>query len=190
MNLISTLVGISVAGASMPMMMQMSIAPFEAQKRAGNLGLAETSAVTYAAFNEGNTSLTAAPEGCYVTSIDSAHVITCTEGEGTRFVQTVTRAFRTDPGGTDADNPDGPSDRTDASDVRTFDYVTPDGFSHVECLSSDPWGVQWYNKHLAAGNMKACIPSPLWNLNRYLASDPDDWLYDISSYGLGQHPDF
>ena len=53
MNIVSTMVGMSImAGAAAPMM-QMSIAPFEAQKRATNLGGAESTAVTYAAAHEG-----------------------------------------------------------------------------------------------------------------------------------------
>ena len=52
MNIISAIVGVSIMGATAPMMMQMSIAPFEAQKRAENLGQAESAAVTFAAVNE------------------------------------------------------------------------------------------------------------------------------------------
>ena len=51
-------------GATAPMMMQMSIAPFEAQKRAENLGQAESAAVTFAATNEGSDSFTAVPDNC------------------------------------------------------------------------------------------------------------------------------
>ena len=51
MNIVSTMVGMSImAGAAAPMM-QMSIAPIEAQKRAQNLGIAESAAVTFAAEN-------------------------------------------------------------------------------------------------------------------------------------------
>ena len=191
MNLISSLVGISVAGASMPMMMQMSIAPFEAQKRAENLGVAESSAVTYAALNEGSASLTAPPTGCDVTSSGSAHIITCTEGEGTRFIQSVTRAFRTDPGGTNANNDGSASDSSNASDVRTFDYITPASFEPHQCPVDDPWGVQHTNaRWFKQWGWGACTPGPLWNKDRYLASNPNDWLYDLSEYGFGQHPDY
>ena len=145
MNLISTLVSISVAGASMPMMMQMSIAPFEAEKRASNLGLAEASAVTYAAVNEGSASLTAPPTGCTVTSSGDAHVVTCTEGLGTRFVQSVTRAFRTNTGGTNANNGSSTGNSSDAGDVRTYDYLTPQKYSGTQCPVTDQWGVYGYN---------------------------------------------
>ena len=49
MNIVSTMVGLSIMGAAAPSMMTMSLAPFEAQKRARNLGIAESAAVTYAA---------------------------------------------------------------------------------------------------------------------------------------------
>ena len=49
MNIVSTMVGLSIMGAAAPSMMTMSIAPFEAQKRAQNLGIAESAAVVFAA---------------------------------------------------------------------------------------------------------------------------------------------
>ena len=94
MNVVSALVGMSIIGASAPMMVEMSIAPFEAQKRAQNLGVAESVAVTYAAANEGASSFTDVPNNCELSSpSDGAFTISCTEGEGTRYVQTVSRSF-------------------------------------------------------------------------------------------------
>ena len=55
MNIISALVGVTIMGAAAPSVMQMSIAPIEAQKRAENFGIAESAAVTYAANYEGTT---------------------------------------------------------------------------------------------------------------------------------------
>mgnify|MGYP004224424733 CR=1 FL=1 len=40
MKIVSTMVGLSIMGAAAPSMMTMSLAPFEAQKRAQNLGIA------------------------------------------------------------------------------------------------------------------------------------------------------
>ena len=57
MNLVSTMVGLSIMGAMSPVMMDMSIAPIIASKRAQNLGIAESAAVTFAAANEGATQL-------------------------------------------------------------------------------------------------------------------------------------
>ena len=86
-----------MAGAAAPVM-QMSIAPFEAQKRAKNLGIAESAAVTYVATNEWTTSLDTTPSGCAnpVKLASGAYSITCSEGEGTQYVQSVTRSFRLD----------------------------------------------------------------------------------------------
>ena len=52
MNIVSVMIGMSIVGASAPMMLDMSLAPIVAQKRALNFGVAETAAVTYAAANE------------------------------------------------------------------------------------------------------------------------------------------
>ena len=111
MNIVSAMVGLSIMGAAAPVMMDMSLAPVIAQKRAQNLGIAETSAVTYAAANEGSKlELTAIPDGCDVTELgDLAYSITCVEGENTQFTQSVTRAFRMatfDPDGTGSDSSD------------------------------------------------------------------------------------
>ena len=57
MNLVVTLVGISIMGTAMPMIAQMSIQPHMALKRAENFGIAEATAVTFAAQNVGATSL-------------------------------------------------------------------------------------------------------------------------------------
>jgi hypothetical protein len=60
-----------------------------------------------------------------------------------------------------------------------------------QCPSNDPWGVidtndRW-KKQWGWG---ACKPAVLWNEARYLESNPDDWLYDISEFGYGSHPDY
>ncbi len=96
MNLMSALVGLSIAGAAAPMIAQMSISPYEAQLRSKNLGIAESAAVTFSATNEGGTQLSSnIPDGCEVTEIATlAYDVTCTEGEGTKYVQSVTRSFR------------------------------------------------------------------------------------------------
>ena len=165
-------------GAAAPTMVQMTLAPIEAQKRAENFSIAESTAVAFAAANEGQQSVTKAPSGCELTNVaPSAYDITCVSGEG-RFRQTVTRSFKLRTGSTYT-NP-----------TRTFAFDTPLNYSHVECPVNDPWGVMWYNEHLKAGHLDACIPSPMWSRERYLDSDPADWLYDLSSHGYGRHPDF
>mgnify|MGYP001249596701 CR=1 FL=1 len=42
MNLVSTMVGMSIMGAASPMLMTIAITPAEASKRATNFGVAET----------------------------------------------------------------------------------------------------------------------------------------------------
>ena len=64
-------------GAMAPSMVDMTIAPFEAQKRAQNLSMAESVAVTYAATNEGQSSFTDVPDKCELSSTsDGAITIT------------------------------------------------------------------------------------------------------------------
>ena len=182
MNIVSVIVGVAIAGTAMPTMVQMSLAPVIAQKRANNLGEAEALAVAYAAANEGQPDLVGdVPDGCTEAQdpdAPDAYTVSCTVGEG-KYIQTVSRSFRlevTNPGYT---NP-----------TRSFAWETPQEYSHVECPVNDPWGVAWYNAHLAAGHLGACIPAPVWSRERYLESNPDDWLYDLSDWGFGRHPDF
>jgi len=185
MNLISTMVGLSIMGAATPGVMQMSIAPFEAQKRAQNLGVAESAAVTYAAKNEGADTLSAIPEGCERFEIGAfAYEIECTEGEGTKYKQTVTRAFRLRDQSSDND---GNSNGNENSDTVSFsrDAPAPSEYSHYGCPDGDktrpgwpvdPWGTAYYNRDHMGG--KYCIPSPAVG---GLDSDDDmsTWLWDL-----------
>jgi len=201
MNLVSTTVGLSIMGAAAPAMMQMSIAPFEAQKRAQNLGIAESAAVTYAAENEGAIKLSQTPESCFdpVEMSSGAYSITCEEGEGTPYKQTVTRSFRLatcddndgnnghgNSGGYDCSNPGGY-----ANNSRVFAHASPTKFSGHQCPEYDAWGVNGYNDKNAAYLGGACIPVELWTKNNYKNSNPDDWLYDVNNYnGWGSHQDY
>ncbi len=185
MNIVSTMVGITIMGAAAPSVMQMTLAPVEAQARSKNFSVAESSAVTFSAEWEGAESpeWASIPENCDdpVETTARAYDITCHGGKpDSNYRQTVTRSFRLKPESLgEYTNPE-----------REFAWETPPKYSHVECLPNDPWGVMWYNDHLKAGNLDACIPSPAWSKARYLESNPDDWLYDLSSHGYGQHPDF
>ena len=214
MNIVSVMVSMSIVGASAPMMLDMSLAPIVAQKRALNFGVAETSAVTYAAANEGSKlELTAIPDGCDVTELgDLAYSITCVEGENTQFTQSVTRAFRMatfDPDGTGSDSSDacedgdgnnghGNSNGFDcsnpgrggyANNARVFAYAAPDrsDYSGHQCTSSDPWGVNgWWKTTYPTLGM--CVPDELRTRQAYLDSDPANWYYDATTYGWGEHP--
>lgn len=160
-------------GSAMPMVAQMSIAPYEAAKRVQNLGVAESLAVTYAANHEGAATTSDAPDGCVVANTNGdAHTITCTEGEG-RYVQTVTRAFRLMP--------------ESNIEPRSFPYVSKQLGAH-QCHVHDPWGISWRTDW---PTLPQCIPAVLWNKETYLASNPDDWLWDVNRMrGYGDHPDY
>jgi len=112
-------------------------------------------------------SLTSTPDKCELRDIgDNAYTITCWEGEG-KYRMTATRSFR-----------EGTSDEEE----RTFPYPTPSDLTHYHCPHYDPWGVVAFNRtHL---NGKACVPIPLQSPANFAASDPADWLYDISGFGM------
>ena len=187
MNIVSTMVGITIMGAAAPSVMQMTLAPIEAQARAKNFSTAETSAVAFSAAHEGKemNDLSLKPDNCLdpvASELDPrAFDITCKGGEETsNYYQEVTRSYRLAP----------ESVGSYTNPTREFAFETPKAYSHVECQTNDPWGVMWYNKHLAAGNLEACQPSILRSKQAYLDSNPDDWLYDISDHGYGRHPDY
>ncbi|KZR89949.1 hypothetical protein [Synechococcus sp. MIT S9508] len=189
MNITSTIVGITIMGAAAPSVMQMTLAPVEAQARAKNFSKAESSAVTFSAEWEGKenpgwiSNPDLIPNNCEDPAETStrAYDITCKGGsKGSKYEQAVTRSFRLSPDdGDDYENPN-----------REYAFEAPKDHSHVPCQVDDPWGVIWYNKHLKAGNMKACIPPDARTKQAYLASDPADWLYDLSDYGWGKHPNY
>ena len=181
----SSLVGVTIMGASAPMMMQMSIAPFEAQKRAENLGLAESKAVTFAAINEGNSSFTNLPDNCDLSNpADGSFTVTCKAGEGTRYVQTVARSFRSEVDGASLGF-------TGADNARVYANAVPGKISYVhQCPPGDEWGTNWFNATYGE-SIGACTPQIAWTKTKYLASDPDAWLYDINNFqGWGSHPDY
>ena len=85
MNIISTSVGLSIMGAAAPMMMEMSLAPVVAQKRAQNFSVAETAAVVFAATYEGKLDIPENTETCVAATregTDNAYSVTCTHGTG------------------------------------------------------------------------------------------------------------
>ena len=178
MNIISTLVGLTIASASMPMMTSMSIAPFEAQKRAQNFAVAEAAAVTFAAQAEGAQSVSSVPDGCGLNNLGNAvYTVTCAHGEGA-YRQEVSRTLRLDTSST-------------GETGRTFVYDTPQKYSQHMCPVTDQWGVQGYNDTWAKSLGGWCIPYPAWTKEWYEASNPDDWMYDINNYnGWGHHPDY
>ena len=180
-------------GAAAPSMMTMSLAPFEAQKRATNFSIAESAAVGYAAANEGQPQLVGTvPDGCERTEIAyRAYEIECTEGEG-QFIKTAKRSFRlyippspSSGGGTDTGN--------DVEEVEptpsAYEFETPARWSGTQCPNTDRWGVYGYNEDNYEREGGACIPQDMWASVWYFASNPDDWLYDVNNFqSYGQHP--
>ncbi len=168
-------------GLVAPGVAEMSIQPMLAQRRANNFSLAEASAVQFAATNEGQTEIDMSSLNTDICKLDDhgnrSFTVRCTEGEG-QFLQSSERSFRLEV------------ESTYTNPARAFAWNAPLNYSHIECPPNDPWGVMWYNEHLKAGHLEACIPSPAWSEDRYLASNPDDWLYDLTEHGYGRHPDF
>ena len=93
MNLVSSLVGLSIMGTAMPMLTQMAITPTIAARRAENLLLVLLQQWLFRA-NEGASAVATAPDGCTLDDLGQrAWSITCEEGENTHQAR-VTRSFR------------------------------------------------------------------------------------------------
>ena len=175
MNIVSALVGLSIMGVATPAMVEMSLAPFQAQKRAQNFATAESRAVSYAGHNEGLAlaDQSMLPIGCVRNDSDApvAFTIRCTEGTGA-YVQSVSRSYR-------EGNPPG---------ARTFPITLSKPFGSHQCNVPDEWGVNWASDW---PTLNQCLPQVAWSRASYLASNPDDWLYDVNNIrGFGQHPNY
>ena len=205
MNIVSVITGMTIMGVAAPQIANMSIQPFVAQKRALNFGVAEAAAVTFAAKNEGATSLSSTPSLCDAPDplSDGAYSITCTEGTGTPYVQTVTRSFRLQQcDDNDGNNGHGNSGGYDCSnpgnggfvkDLRVFDFPPPPGFTGHQCLTTDNWGLDTdaFDREKNKWKGKSCTPNAAWASAFYLNSDPNAWMYDINKHnGWGEHPDY
>lgn len=189
MNIVSTMVGMSLMGAAAPMVMNMSIAPAEAAKRAENFGVAETAAVVFAATYEGTTDDPVSTDACTASpreGTENAYAVTCTHGSG-KYVQSVTRAFRLAVPEKDLDN----GEVDGAGTIREFQFNRPTRFSGHQCPVHDPWGVYGHNDLYYDALGGACMPDVAWTQTKYQFSNPDSWLYDINNIkGWGDHPDY
>jgi len=187
MNVVSTLVGLSLMGAAAPILVDMTVQPAIAMKKAENFGIAETAAVVFAANYEGTLDTPVNTDTCVVSERENtanAYSVTCTHGIG-KYVQSVTRAFRLAVPDQDLNNGDG------AGTQRVFEYETPTRFSGHQCPPYDKWGVNGYNDQYYDVLGGACIPDAGWTQTKYLFSHPDEWKYDINNYnGYGNHPDY
>lgn len=187
MNIVSTMVGMSLMGAAAPMVMNMALAPAEAAKRADNFGVAETAAVVFAATYEGTLDIPTDTDTCLSESregTENAYSVTCTSGTG-KYVQSVTRAFRLAVPDSDLVNGDG------SASGREFAFETPTRYSGHQCPIQDPWGVYGHNDQYYVALGGACMPAVAWTQTKYQFSNPDAWLYDINNIkGWGDHPDY
>lgn len=187
MNIVGTMVGMSLMATAAPAVLQMSIAPAEANIRSKNFAVAETAAVVYAATYEGTLDIPSNTDTCVVEEREdtmNAYSVTCTHGKGA-YVQSVTRAFRLAVPDTDLDSGDG------ANFTRSFQFETPTRFSGHQCPTYDSWGVYGYNDQYYDALGGACIPDAAWNQTKYQFSNPNEWMYDINNHnGWGYHPDY
>ena len=186
MNIVSTMVGLSIMGAASPMLLDMSLAPIIAQKRATNFGVAEAAAVVFAAQYEGKTDIPPSSTGTCTSEAreetENAYSVTCTHGDG-KYVQSVTRAFRLAVPDSDLDG----SGNTE----REFAFETPTRYSGHQCPIFDPWGTNGYNDQYYSALGGACTPTKAFSQTAYQFSHPDEWLYDINNFnGWGNHPDY
>ena len=187
MNIVGTMVGMSLMATAAPAVLQMSIAPAEASKRSQNFAVAETAAVVFAATYEGTTDMPVDTDTCVSSereNTENAYSVTCTHGTG-KYVQSVTRAFRLAVPEKDLNNGDG------ATTSRAFTFETPTRYSGHQCPTYDPWGVYGYNDLYYTALGGACMPDVAWSQTSYQFSNPDSWLYDINGIkGYGDHPDY
>lgn len=189
MNLVSAVVGLSIMGIAAPTVLEMSVTPIIAQKRASNFGRAESSAVVFAAAHEGKADADIPDPNPDVCTLDRsqkpAYKITCTHGRG-KYEQTVKRSFKGEPNGNDTGG--------NAWQGR-FPYPAPPGFTSTECFARDNWGINTnaFDRETYTWKTKSCMPSIIrGNVGgRYHASDINSWLYDINNWnGWGDHQDY
>lgn len=184
-------------GAAAPSIMQMTLAPVEAQLRARNFSAAETSAVSFSAEWEGasspNWTNTNVPSNCdQPVSISSNNLgwdIICWGGKHTkrgdsndsRYYQEVKRSYKL-------------ASSTTISEL-TFSHPTPN-IGSDQCQTGDKWGLnlpQGYNA-LYGATQGACVPQVAWTESKYLKSNPEQWKYDLRDHaaeeGYAIHPYF
>ena len=191
MNIISAIVGLTLIWAAAPSVMNMTLAPVEAQARAGNFSEAETASVAFSAEWEGKSAADwkreDIPENCDDPEVTSSNgldrKIKCWGGKkNSKYYQEVTRSYRL----------------ASAAGASTFSWSDPipDNIGAHQCHKGDSWGSnlpQGYNA-LYADVTGACVPRVAWTEDSYIDSDPSKWEYDLRGYadqeGYATHPDF
>lgn len=198
MNIVSSMIGLSLIAAATPSVMQMTLAPVEAQARATNFSSAETSAVAFSAQYEGapapDWSRSNVPSNCEMpVSSSSNNVgwnITCWGGEHTKrgdatdskYYQEVKRSYRLASSA--------------ATSSLTFSHSIPGNIGSHQCQGTDKWGLNLPNGFnvLHGPHVGACIPQVAWTEVKYLNSNPEQWKYDLRPHadeeGYAIHPYF
>ena len=172
MNIVGTIVGMTLMASASPMVMNMAIAPAEASKRAQNFGIAESAAVVYAAQHEGTATSPVAAGDCEPTLLTvGAWQVTCSYpplADNAPYTQSVTRGFRvlTQPLGNSGN---------------TFAIDAPASFSIWQCPPSDPFGVEGFNDQTGGW----CVPTPLTHWGKQFPIEPENWVYDLSPWFTG-----
>lgn len=193
MNLVSTMVGLSIMGAATPMLMDMSLAPVIAQKKANNYASAESITAIYQAQNQSKTDISqldpppSDPGDCDLNTNGLAVTISCDEGDGD-FLQTSKRSFVLT------------SSPTSSSSLRNNWPPKPTGFKRSPCHAEDDWGLNTsaYSADTNAWRSKPCMPLIVWNsmnmpndlTSAFHKSDPNNWRYDINGFNAGYHKDY
>ena len=173
-------------GVAAPSMVEMSIAPVEAQKRAENFAFAESAAVVFAAAYEGKADRDIPDPGQGSCTLDRsqkpAYTISCTHGNG-KYEQTVERSFK---GLTDG------SSGGDSS--RNYNVPFPTlGLTGTQCHTWEQWGIDTdaFDKETGTWVKKSCTPFLLRHSSYYRNSDPNNWLYDVNNFnGWGTHQNY
>ena len=172
-------------GLLLPALHQIAIIPATTQAKAANFQQAEASATMFRATAITNQALGQVPSGCTLKTENAdalVYTVSCTEGELTSVEATVSRTFSL------IDSSSNPPSVN--SKARRFPFDTPDdiGRDH-QCPPGDEWGVYNWKKNFPS--LGACTPQVAWTKESYLASNPENWLYDINNFnGWGNHPEY
>ena len=132
MNITSLMVTTALLGIITPGVVQVSLYPMVAQKRATNFGIAESAAVSFASAAEQATTMPPTPDSCDdpVLTGDDSYEITCFEGSDP-YQMSAMRAFRLAANNT---SPSGLGVYSD-DDLDGFDDITGLPTHYWECYS-------------------------------------------------------
>lgn len=189
MNIVSVLVGITIAGIAAPSIVRLSLAPVVAQAKATNFSIAEAAAVAFSGNYEGSTNndwSSSVPSNCNnpvsTSSNGIAWDITCSGGDlDSPYYQEVTRSYRL------ASSAGGSS--------YSWNNSIPLNIGAHQCPPGDEWGLAFRGFNETYGDaLGACVPQVAWSDNAYEESNASQWQYDLRGYadmkGYPTHPDF